>query len=543
MKLNLRRRRRPFLALAVIAAVATPMVACATPTSTGTETLGAGKAVGPVPVADLQKFYAQKLEWGPCTHFAPAAEDRETFGEAKFECTYLQVPLDYSQPNGKIAQIAVLRQKASAPDRRIGSLVINPGGPGASGTESATNVSTAIGNGPLAQRFDLVGFDPRGVGASKPVIHCFTPAERDADRADDEADNTPAGVARLEQKAKDYDAKCEQRSGRDLLANAGTRDVVKDMDVLRSALGDAKLNYLGYSYGTRLGYSYAEEFPGNVRTMVLDGALDPDQGLIDRAVAQSAGFQHAFDAFAASCAAQPDCPLGPDPKAATENFRNLVIPLIHDPFKQRDGRNLSYSDAMTGVIQALYSQQLWQPLQIGLQELALRRQLTDRPTGLLMLLADLYQGRQPDGSYQYTLDAFTAIGCVDDKPVTDPAVTLEADKRAREAAPFRDDGRGPNPARDVCAFWPVPNTSQPHEPRVAGLPQVLVVSGTGDPATPYEAGVNLAKALNARLLTVENNQHTVVLQGASQCVDDIVTKYYTDLALPPDGSRCAVSAS
>lgn len=542
MKLILRGRHRPLLALAVITVVTTPLVACAAPTSTGTD-LGVGKAVGPVPSGELQKYYAQKLEWGPCARFAPAAEDKQTFADAKYECTYLQVPLDYSQPNGKTAQIAVLRQKASAPDRRIGSLVVNPGGPGASGTEALTNLSRAVGTGPLAQRFDLVGFDPRGVGASKPAIRCFTPAERDADRADDEASNDPAGVARLEQKAKDYVAKCEQRSGRDLLANAGTRDVVKDMDVLRSALGDAKLNYLGYSYGTRLGYSYAETFPGNVRTMILDGALDPDQKLIDRAVAQAAGFQQAFDAFAAWCVTRPQCPLGTDPKAATENFKRLVLPLIHNPIVLPDGRKLSYSDAMTGVIQALYAKSQWEGLQIGILEVAARRQLTDLPNYILMLLADLYQGRQSDGSYQYTLDAFTAIGCVDDKPVTDPAVTLEADKRARAAAPFRDDGRGPNPARDVCAFWPVPNTSQPHEPHVAGLPQVLVVSGTGDPATPYQAGVNLAKALNGRLLTVESNQHTVVLQGASQCVDDIATKYYTDLALPPEGTRCSVAAS
>lgn len=540
MKLTLRGWRRPLLALAVVTAVTAPVVACGAPAGTGT--LGAGHAVGPVPGAELGKYYAQKLDWGSCTHFAPAPEDRESFADAKYQCTYLQVPLDYAQPNGTIAQLAVLRQRASAPGGRIGSLVVNPGGPGASGTESVTNVSTAVGNGPLAQRFDLVGFDPRGVGASKPAIRCFTPAERDADRADDEASNDPAGVARLEQKAKDYDAKCMQRSGRDLLANSGTRDVVKDMDILRSALGDAKLNYLGYSYGTRLGYAYAEAFPGNVRTLVLDGALDPDQNLVDRAVAQAAGFQHAFDAFAGWCATQPQCPLGTDPKAATENFKRLVLPLIHNPIVLPDGRKLSYSDAMTGVIQALYAQSLWPRLQAGLLEVGIRRQLTEFPTYVLMLLADIYQGRQADGSYQYTLDAFTAIGCVDDKPITDPAVTLEADKRAREAAPFRDDGRGPNPARDVCAFWSVPNTSEPHEPRVAGLPQVLVVSGTGDPATPYEAGVNLAKALNGRLLTVENNQHTVVLQGASQCVDDIVTKYYIDLALPPDGARCAVTA-
>jgi hypothetical protein len=159
-----------------------------------------------------------------------------------------------------------------------------------------------------------------------------------------------------------------------------------------------------------------------------------------------------------------------------------------------------------------------------------------------MLLADIYNGREQDGSYQFTLDAFTSIGCVDDKPVTDPAVVLEADKRSRAAAPFRDDGHGPNPARDPCAFWPVPNTSEPHMPHVVGLPQVMVISVTGDPATPFQAGVNLAKALNARLLTVQGNQHTVALQG-TQCVDDIVTKYFTDLTLPPDNSHCTIAPS
>lgn len=517
--------RRPLLILTALVAVAVPG-ACSP-----AGTLGAGAAVGPVPTDDLQKFYAQKLEWGPCESFAPSLDDRESFADPKFDCTYLQVPLDYAQPNGKTAQIAVLRQKASSPNQRIGSLVINPGGPGASGTEAATGVGKQIANGQLGQRFDLIGFDPRGVGASKPAIQCFAPPERDADRLDTDVD-----PARLEQKAKDFDAKCEQRSGRDLLANAGTADVVKDMDILRSALGDAKLSYLGYSYGTRLGYSYAEAFPQNVRALVLDGALDPDQNLIDRSVAQAAGFQQAFNAFSAACTAQPRCPLGSDPNAATANFKKLVLPLIEHPVPLADGRKLSYNDAMTGTIQALYSQQLWQPLQRGLQE------LENGQGRILMLLADLYQGRQRDGTYQYTLDAFTTIGCVDDKPVTDPAVLLEADKRARAAAPFRDDGRGPNPARDACAFWPVPNTSEPHLPTVTGLPQVMVISVTGDPATPYQAGVNLAKALGARLLTVQGNQHTVALQG-TQCVDDIVTRYFTDLALPPDGARCAVSTS
>jgi len=479
-----------------------------------------GTAVGPVPSPALEKFYAQRLAWTPC---------------APYECTYLSVPIDYSRPKGSTARLAVLRQRATQPDRRIGSLVINPGGPGGSGTDAAAGVAAAVLNTPVGQRFDIVGFDPRGVGASEPAIKCLTPGERDADRRDVRTDNSPAGVARQEDLSQDYAAKCAQRSGADLLANVGTRDVVRDIDVLRSALGDEKLTYLGYSYGTRLGYSYAEAFPGNVRALVLDGVVDPDQKVIDRSVAQAAGFQGAFNAFAAWCAQRQQCPLGADPQAATDAFKKLVLPTIDKPVPLLGGRELSYSDAMTGTVHALYSPHLWEKLRLGLVELA------DGHGDGLMRLADQYERRRADGSYEYMMDAFTAISCVDDRPVTDPSVLAEADRRFRAAAPFRDDGQGADPARDPCAFWPVPNTSEPHKPHVTGLPQVMVVSVTGDPATPYQAGVNLATALNARLLSVRGTQHTVALQGTA-CVDEVVGSYLTDLTLPPEGTQCTVAA-
>lgn len=465
-----------------------------------------------------------------------SSEDRRIFANPKFDCAYLQVPLDYGRPDGGVAKIAVLRQKASDPGRRIGSLVVNPGGPGASGTSAAISVSQQIGDSGLAQRFDLVGFDPRGVGSSQPAIKCYTPAERDADRLDVEVDTSPAGVARIEGKEKDYDAKCAQRSGGDqVLANMGTRDAAKDMDILRAALGDPKLTYLGYSYGTDLGTAYAQDFPGNVRALVLDGAVDPAQNEIDRQLAQAASFQHAFDAFGAWCASQPGCALGTNPAEATRNYRNLVLPLIEHPAPLSDGRKMSYTDAVTGTVQALYSTQLWPKLELGLNELA------DGQAGTLMELADDYYGRQPDGSYSYELDAFAAINCEDQAHITDPAVALQISKRDIAAAPFEDDGHGPSAARDECAFWPTPNTSSPHVPQAPGLPQVLVISVTGDPATPYQAGVNLAKDLNARLLTVQGTQHTVALQG-HDCVDGIVTRYLSDLTLPPTGARCSIAA-
>jgi pimeloyl-ACP methyl ester carboxylesterase len=483
----------------------------------------------------LQQFYHQRVAWSGCGGFAVSADDRQSFTDPAYDCTYLRVPLDYDRPASGEAKLAVLRRKASSNSQRIGSLVVNPGGPGASGTGTVVDLAKRIADGPLGQRFDLIGFDPRGVGASQPAVKCFTPTERDADRLDVQVDTSPAGVARIEGKEKDYDHKCLERSGgNSVLANVGTRDAARDMDILRAALGDQKLTYLGYSYGTDLGSAYAEQFPSHVRALVLDGAVDPAQNQEQRLLGQAAGFQHAFDTFAAWCTSQPDCPLGRDPAKATAAYRALVLPVIDHPVPLAGGRTLSYDDAQTATIQALYATQLWAPLKQGLQELAAGQ------GRILMLLADLYYGRQPDGSYTFELDAFTAVNCVDDKPVTDPAMALKISKETIAAAPFEDNGHGPSPALDDCAFWPVPNTSQPHTPHGIGLPPVLVISVTGDPATPYQSGVNLAHDLGARLLTVDGTQHTAALQGVT-CVDDIATRYFTDLALPPEGTRCTAA--
>jgi pimeloyl-ACP methyl ester carboxylesterase len=490
--------------------------------------------VGPVP-AGLEKFYGQGMRWGDCAPFATSDDTRDAFGSGDLQCARMTVPLDYSKPAGETIEIGVLRHKASTPDQRIGSLVINPGGPGASGMSAAASLVQPTAASPLGQRFDLVGFDPRGVGASQPQVKCLTDGERDARRAEDlETDGTPAGVARQEGEAKDFAGQCAQRTahGAAMLANLGTRDVVKDMDVLRSVLGDQKLSYLGYSYGTRIGSSYAEAFPQNVRALVLDGAVDPDEDVVDSLVGQGQGFGKAFGEFAKWCAARQDCALGTDPAGATKAFQDLVRPLIDNPVAVGDGRRLSYEDATTGTIQALYSQQLWEPLNSGLNELKSGRAST------LMTLADLYNERGKNGQYATTQDAFTAIRCVDDPRVTDKAKIRDAQRRYAEAAPFLDDGRPDGDALDSCAFWPVPNTSQPHLPVVAGVPPTLTISTTNDPATPYQAGVNLAKAMKGALLTFEGTQHTVFLQG-NPCVDQAGTDYLVKGTLPPAGKRCA----
>jgi pimeloyl-ACP methyl ester carboxylesterase len=519
-------RRRPVAVLCAVSSVVAALLASCTLPTSGRAAAGEGDP----PPAQLTRFYSQKLGWGPCAPYATTADDKAAFAAATLECARLQVPLDYTKPDGKTATIAVLRRKAAGP-QRIGSLLFNPGGPGASGTSLVASLATQLRDSPLAQRFDLVGFDPRGVGASTPAIDCLTDADWAVERADLDVDPSPAGVAQTEAENKLYAQRCEQRSGGDdVLANVGTRDAARDMDVLRAALGDAKLTYLGYSYGTFLGTTYAEQFPRNVRAMVLDGAVDPVQNAVDRNVDQYTGFQKAFDAYAADCAKNASCPLGRDPAQATAVYQGLVRPLIAKPLAV-GARTLSYNDAVTGTLQALYVPDLWPALTRALTG------LRGGDAGVLLALADFYDERGSDGHYGNTQEAFTAILCQDQARTTDRAVVADTNRRTNAAAPFTDPGLGAVGALDTCAFWPVPPTDGSHTPQVAGLPPTLVVSTTGDPATPYQSGVNLARELGAALLTFEGTQHTASLHG-DRCVDDAVTAYLVDGTLPADGTRC-----
>ncbi|MEV6769765.1 alpha/beta hydrolase [Nocardia sp. NPDC051030] len=470
--------------------------------------------------AGMEQFYNQQLKWGSCADYGdddiPAAA----------ECTRVTVPVDYANPGGDTAKIAISRIKATG--QKIGSLLFNPGGPGVAGLNMVNIADTTK----LAERFDRVGFDPRGTGASLPQIKCMTAAENDAERAEPPRDNSPAGIAGSETENKQYADKCVERTGKDFLAHVGTHEVVQDMDVIRAALGDAKLSYVGYSYGTRLGYAYAEKFPDHVRALVLDGALDPQQDPVKESVLQAQSFQKAFDVYAADCAQKPDCPLGTDATQATAKFRALVSPLWDKPVPTDDPRGLHYGDAITGVQQTLYSNRFWPALTKGLRE------LTQGRGDVLLALADLYDGRHDDGTYDNSADAFNAIRCVDDPAITDRAVAAKQDSEYRRVAPFLDDGHGSDAAPlELCAIWPVPNTSTPHRLSIQGLPKTVVISTTEDPATPYQAGVDLADQLGAALITYKGTRHTVSLSGV-ECVDNPVIDYLIDLKEPAKGLTC-----
>lgn len=487
---------------------------------------------GPQP---LGKFYEQRVNWGSCGSFGSSDLGRLAVKLPGLECARIKVPLDYAKPDGPQAQIAVLRKPATGgKSQRIGSVLINPGGPGASGTEAAAALTVSPSLTPLNARFDVVGFDPRGIGASLPRLKCLTADERDADRADDtEVNGTPEGVAAIEKEERAFGQKCAERTehGEQMLANMGTRDVVKDMDILRSALGDKKLTFIGFSYGTRIGYTYAEQFPDHVRALLLDGALDPEQDVVESLVDQAEGFGKAFDEFARWCAKRSDCALGSDPDQAVGEYQQLVRPLIKRKINLADGRKLSFEDATIATVQALYSQSLWEQLNTGLNELSRNR------GEQLITLADQYMERNKDGSYGAIQDALVAVRCVDDPPVTDRAKFLSAQKQLVKVARFLDPGTPIGGARDACAFWPAKHSGEPHLPDVAGVPPSLVISTTGDPATPYKAGVQLAKALSGRLLTFEGTQHTVFGQGI-KCVDDAGIAYLIGGALPKEGTRC-----
>jgi pimeloyl-ACP methyl ester carboxylesterase len=487
------------------------------------------------PAVELERFYNQELTFGSCEGYATTAIEEKLY-VAPFECGRLEVPLNYNNPQGKTMQIKVLRLPARGErGQRIGSLAINPGGPGGSGMTGAVLSAVGLKDSPVLQRFDMVGFDPRGVGASTPAIGCFTDEEND--RGENQTTLLGTSGEWTAADTRQLMEKCAEGSGGEqVLAAVGSHNAARDMDVLRAALGEEKLTFAGQSYGTRLGAVYAEMFPQNVRAMVFDGAFDPRQGSAERRLSLHAGFQRSFDRMAEFCATRSDCPLGTDPKQSTAVFQNLFQPLIDRPAPAGNGRTLNFLQGTGGVLAGLYTAEAWPRIIDGITQLK-----NEGRGDKLLAITEGFDGRDPNGKWTNFTEANLAINCNDEQRRT-PDQEAALRRQIFEVNPFLDTGRPvEGVTRDACEFWPSePTLGFPYAQDVEGLPNTPIISITGDPVTPYEAGASLAESIGGTLVTVEGERHTVALEGINPCVNAIVADYLIDLKLPAERDRCVL---
>lgn len=468
------------------------------------------------------RLYGQDPGWRDCD-------------DPPLQCGRVQVPVDWSHPGGPTLAIALVRVPASA--EREGSLLVNFGGPGVSGVDVVTEYGEAVVGAPVAEAYDLVGFDPRGVGASRGV-DCVSDRELDAWRAFDtvaDADTDPAAAqAELRAAADAFIAGCVRSTG-DLLPHLDTVSAARDLDVVRDALGEERLDYLGYSYGTLLGATYADLFPQRVDRFVLDGALDPASSSADVTLGQAAGIERALRGYVAACLAGDagDCPLSGGEDDAMRQVADVVERADDDPLpSDQPGREVTAGLAFTGVVSTLYDERSWPSLSDALTE-AIDEQRGTR----LLELADGYADREDDGTYASDLDeAFLSINCAD-YPVDDSPEAMDRTAAAlEEAAPYV--GRFMAYGETFCGQWPVPAARTPGPLEAAGSPPVLVIGTTGDPATPYEWAVALADQLEAGvLLTREGEGHTGYGQG-SRCVDASVEAWLVRGEIVADGTTC-----
>ena len=481
--------------------------------------------------AGLENFYSQKVSWYACAKkgMAEATSGQDT----GFTCAKVKVPLDYDNPGGQTIEIAV--KKRAAGGDSIGSLFVNPGGPGGSGIDLVDEAGSYFSK-KLTSSYDVVGFDPRGVGAST-AVDCLTDAELDAERAGANDPATPSASAAEERAQKMGEACTSKTSTSGLLDHIDTISVARDLDILRAVDGQQALTYLGYSYGTYLGATYAELFPANTGRLVLDGAVDPSLSAEELALGQAKGFEASLRAYVESCqSSKLGCPLSGDVDSGVSQVREFLESTKTAPVPTSDSkRPLTYDLAVYGVLGSMYQTQAWPSLTLGLSQ-AMGKE--GKPDGSALLkLADLVSFRESDGTYSNNgAEALMAVNCLDYPVQGDNASWEKNAKAIKETSPtFGSQLLYPDA---YCQGWGHTSSRKREKITASGAAPILVVGTTGDPATPYAWSQALAEQLESgQLLTWEGDGHTAYGRS-NDCVKKAVDTYLLNGTMPDKGLTC-----
>lgn len=474
-------------------------------------------ATGGVP-AQLRSFYGQPLVWRDCGN--------------GMQCATATAPLDWDAPGqGKPVPLALTRRPASG--TKVGTLFMNPGGPGVAAVAFLKQNVNTFFDKPLRDSFDIVAWDPRGVGESKPV-DCYGTAGLDRFLFADP--DLPEGSAALRREVvaagKAFGRACEKQTGA-LLAHVDTISTVRDLDMLRAAVGERKLDYFGFSYGTSIGAEYADRYPTRVGRMVLDGAVDPSLSSFEKNLANTKAFGAALQTYLANCLRTSGCPFaGQTQGQAIDTIAKVLVRLRESPLRAPDGRAVNSAYLRTAIDAALYDKGSWRYLTTAFREVLQGR------TEMTLALADSYVDRGKQGYEDNLFEAIYAINCLDEPVETDPAVLKQQGAQLDAADPLRAADNTEELGDPVCGNWPVPPVSRPQRVAAPGSPAILVLGTTGDPATPYQWAQSLADQLpKGVLLTLRGEGHTAYRNG-SPCINDPVNAYLVLGTVPADDLVC-----
>ena len=461
----------------------------------------------------LGEFYDQDVTWEECRR--------------SFQCATIEVPLDYDEPGARSISLSLIRRPADGPQQRVGSLVVNPGGPGASGVDFAANAGSYFG-AELLRAFDVVGFDPRGVGRSTPV-QCLDDDALDAFVAADPDPDNPAEVAEADRLVREFGEGCVAESGQ-LASHMSTVEAARDIDILRAVLGDPRLSYFGASYGTLLGATYADLFPDKVGRMVLDGAIDPSLSSVETSLVQARGFEVALRAYVQACVDRGGCFLGDTVDAGTKRIRQFLDEVENEPLPAGNGRQLEVGNAVLGIWAPLYDKDYWPTLDATLEAAFAGR------GEFLMSLSDAYTSRGPDGYADNSLEALYAVNCLDhSEPISSEEVAALVPRFERASPTF---GAIFAYGLSSCEQWPVKGDREPGPLTAEGAAPILVIGTSRDPATPLVWAEALAEQLASGVLVSRDGDGHTGYSSDNGCVDGAVESYLVSGDVPRDGLRC-----